>query len=113
MRAAHALVLLLPADPAWASCVPSKLYPYLASGRPVLVLAPRGDAAAIVEEARAGVALDAFAPDAAAAARFFERTRAGDDGPSPERESVARRFAWPNLRAEIAALAERVVEGRA
>ncbi|HEX5133267.1 MAG TPA: glycosyltransferase [Candidatus Krumholzibacteria bacterium] len=70
MRRARSLLLLLPDRPSWATCVPSKLYPYLASGRPVLALVPDGDAARIVRDTGAGEALTD--PDPAATARGIE-----------------------------------------
>lgn len=38
--------------------IPSKLFEYLATGRPILALAPEGGAADIVQEANAGVVID-------------------------------------------------------
>jgi hypothetical protein len=66
MCRARALLLLLPDAPNWTSCVPSKLYPYLASGRPVLAIAPDGDAARIIKQTGVGAALTV--PDAEATA---------------------------------------------
>jgi glycosyltransferase involved in cell wall biosynthesis len=54
MRRARALFLLLPHTMAGSTTVPSKLYAYIFSGRPVLALAPSGNAADIVEEVGAG-----------------------------------------------------------
>lgn len=70
MRAAPALLLLLEHHPRWHSCVPSKLYPYLQAGRPVLALVPAGDASAILERTGAGVAVTSS--DAAEVARAIE-----------------------------------------
>ena len=55
MRASRSLLLLLPAGESMATCVPSKLYPYLFTGRPVFALVPHGDAARVVTETGAGV----------------------------------------------------------
>jgi glycosyltransferase involved in cell wall biosynthesis len=57
MRGARSLLLLLPDLPRWATCVPSKLYAYLFSGRPILAIAPPGDAMRIVSETGSGVTL--------------------------------------------------------
>jgi glycosyltransferase involved in cell wall biosynthesis len=57
MRGARSLLLLLPDQARWATCVPSKLYAYLFTGRPILAVAPPGDAARIVTETGSGVAL--------------------------------------------------------
>lgn len=57
MRGARSLLLLLPDQPRWATCVPSKLYAYLFAGRPILAVAPPGDAVRIVTETGSGVAL--------------------------------------------------------
>lgn len=62
MRAARSLLLLLPHQERWRTCVPSKLYPYLAAGKPVLAVVPPGDAAAIVEETNVGLALTTSDP---------------------------------------------------
>jgi glycosyltransferase involved in cell wall biosynthesis len=102
MRRARSLLLLLPDEENWASCVPSKLYPYLASGRPILALVPEGDAAGILRATAAGCALTDDDPEATAAAvgSFVGRVRSG--GPWPERnEPVVSGFA-------ASALAERL-----
>jgi glycosyltransferase involved in cell wall biosynthesis len=57
MKRARALLVLLPARASWRTCVPSKVYPYLASGRPVLAIGPEGDTARVLRETGAGVAL--------------------------------------------------------
>jgi glycosyltransferase involved in cell wall biosynthesis len=79
MRAAPSLLLLLPDGDAMATCVPSKLYPYLFTGRPVLALVPPGDAARVVEETGAGEVIAPGEPALMAArlAAFVERVRRG------------------------------------
>jgi len=79
MRAAQSLLLLLPDGDAMATCVPSKLYPYLFTGRPVLALVPPGDAARVVEETGAGEVIAPGEPALMAArlASFVERVRSG------------------------------------
>ncbi len=108
MRAARVLLLLLPPDGAWATCVPSKLYPYLAAGRPILALVPPGDAAALVERAGAGLVLHAAAPDARRAARFLEDAPGRGVGGQARRAEVAAEYAWPVLRRRLADLAAAV-----
>jgi glycosyltransferase involved in cell wall biosynthesis len=92
MQSAPSLLLLLPPGEAMATCVPSKLYPYLFSNRPVFALVPRGDAARVVEETAAGevVAPDDAASVAARLAAFVARVR---DGEAPPRAVLAERRA--------------------
>jgi glycosyltransferase involved in cell wall biosynthesis len=47
-RSSHVLVLIKNNDPLYDGVVPGKLYEYIGVGRPILALAPEGDAAAIV-----------------------------------------------------------------
>ena len=60
MRDARSLLLLLPMDPRWATCVPSKMYSYLFTERPILAVVPEGDAARIVRATGSGVAVTAM-----------------------------------------------------
>jgi glycosyltransferase involved in cell wall biosynthesis len=109
MRAARALLLLLPDRESWRTCVPSKLYPYLAARRPVLALVPEGDAASLVRHANAGEALtdpDAGAT-AAAISRFFERRRAEPDLEAG-REELLRPYAYSRVAAEVGDVLARV-----
>ncbi|HEU4365920.1 MAG TPA: glycosyltransferase [Candidatus Krumholzibacteria bacterium] len=91
MQRARALLLLLPDAVNWATCVPSKLYPYLASDRPVLAIVPEGDAARIVRAAGAGVAITTGGSDttADAIAAFMARTRAGAEWRGRKSDVVA------------------------
>jgi glycosyltransferase involved in cell wall biosynthesis len=79
MRAARSLLLLLPEGESMATCVPSKLYPYLFTGRPVFALVPAGDAANVVQETAAGavVAPGNVAATASALQSFIESVRSG------------------------------------
>jgi hypothetical protein len=54
MKEAKALLLLLPHEEQWTSCVPSKLYPYMQAGKPILAITPPGDAATILETTGTG-----------------------------------------------------------
>lgn len=90
MRAARSLLLLLPPAPVFATVVPSKLYPYLFSTRPIFAVVPPGDVSAVVEKTGAG---EFVAPtDATVVAgrlvSFIERVRGGE---------ARTRVAGPNL----------------
>jgi glycosyltransferase involved in cell wall biosynthesis len=63
---ARCLLLLVPHGPGFDTWVPSKLYPYLFCGRPILVLAPEGDATRIVRETGRGDAVTARDSDSIA-----------------------------------------------
>jgi hypothetical protein len=80
MREAPSLLLLLPDGDAMASCVPSKLYPYLFTNRPILALVPEGDAARVVRETGAGEVVAPTGSDATAEriADFVARVRRGE-----------------------------------
>jgi glycosyltransferase involved in cell wall biosynthesis len=57
MKEARALLLLLPHAGDATTWVPSKLYRYIGSGRPILALAPQGDASSIIDETGVGLAV--------------------------------------------------------
>jgi glycosyltransferase involved in cell wall biosynthesis len=57
MKNARALLVLLPPQERWRTCVPSKLYWYLAARRPIVAVVPDGDAAGLVRRLGAGHAL--------------------------------------------------------
>lgn len=67
LAAADVLLVHLRDDPLFAVTIPSKTQSYLAAGRPIL-MAVRGDAAALVHDAGAGVCAAPEDPDALAAA---------------------------------------------
>ena len=67
MAAADVLLVHLRDDPLFTITIPSKTQAYLAAGRPV-VMAVRGDAAALVQDAGAGVCVDPENPQALASA---------------------------------------------
>jgi glycosyltransferase involved in cell wall biosynthesis len=93
---AEALLVSLRADPVFALTAPGKIQSYLASGRPVLAMLD-GEGAAVIEEARAGLA--APAGDAAklaenvvalAAMSPEERVRLGNNGAAHAKREFAR-----------------------
>jgi glycosyltransferase involved in cell wall biosynthesis len=67
LGASDALLVPLSAHPTFASFVPSKLFDYMATGRPV-VLSAAGEAARILTAAGAGIAVPPEDPEAIAAA---------------------------------------------
>ena len=74
MQASNALLVPLRAHPLLADFVPSKLYDAMAVGRPAIVAA-RGEAAALVRECNAGIAIP---PEDGAALADAVRSLAGD-----------------------------------
>jgi glycosyltransferase involved in cell wall biosynthesis len=80
MRAARSLLLLLPEGDLAKTWIPGKLYPYLFSGRPIVALVPRGDAARVIETTGAGIAIvhDAPARVAEQLLAVVERVRRGE-----------------------------------
>jgi glycosyltransferase involved in cell wall biosynthesis len=67
LAASNALLVPLSAHPTFDSFVPSKLFDFMAAGRPV-ILSARGEAARIVERSGAGVMVEPENPDALARA---------------------------------------------
>jgi hypothetical protein len=78
-RSSHILVLIKHANPLYDGLVPGKLYEYIGVGRPILAVAPEGEAAAIVRRHRRGevVAHDDPAKIAGALAAMYAAYRAG------------------------------------
>ena len=70
MKNARALLALLPPHEGWQTCVPSKMYWYLAARRPIIAVVPEGDAASLVRGMHAGRALTG--DDAAVLGRELE-----------------------------------------
>jgi glycosyltransferase involved in cell wall biosynthesis len=81
-----------------------KLYEYLSAGRPILVLGDRTEAARIVADAGAGIAVAADDPGAVAGA--LERLVAGDIAPTAAPEQ----YGYPAIAARLAELVEVAVE---
>jgi glycosyltransferase involved in cell wall biosynthesis len=78
-RSSHILVLIKHANPLYDGLVPGKLYEYIGVGRPILAVAPEGEAAAIVRRHRRGevVPHDDPAKIAGALAAMYAAYRAG------------------------------------
>jgi hypothetical protein len=90
MKNARALLVLLPAEERWKSCVPSKLYWYLAARRPVAAIVPDGDAARLVEELKAGVVFSGDTPALARQLEEFTRRSRASLPPSRGADTAAR-----------------------
>ena len=91
---ADALLIHLSDDPLFSVTIPGKTQSCLASGKPVLV-AVRGEAAAMVAESGAGVAVPPGDPDALAAA--VRRLRALSTGDRAAMGPAGRRYYLTNL----------------
>jgi glycosyltransferase involved in cell wall biosynthesis len=107
-RAADAVVLFV--DGRRPSIATGKLYEYLSSGRPILVLGEGSVAARIVQEVGTGVVVPGDDPVATAAAlrqlvRKRETLRVPADG-------VLERYSYPRLAAEMAEQVERAIAHR-
>ena len=63
MRRATSLFLMLPHTRGGSTTVPSKLYAYLFSGRPIMLIGPPGDAATLVQTVGKGMAITDKDPD--------------------------------------------------
>ncbi len=68
MRAAPSLLLLLPEGESMATCIPSKFFPYLFTGRRILAFVPPGDAARAVDETGSGEVIAPGDPESGASA---------------------------------------------
>jgi glycosyltransferase involved in cell wall biosynthesis len=107
MQSARSLLLLLPDGESMATCVPSKLYPYLFSGRPVLALVPPGDAARVVTETASGEVIAPGDP-AATALRlraFVDRVRRGEMAANA---AARERYSMERVAGDIHAILEEV-----
>jgi glycosyltransferase involved in cell wall biosynthesis len=105
MRDADGLLLLIGNGPRADGILTSKIFPYLASGKPILAAVPHdGVAAAMIRETGAGLVADPDSEDeirTALCALVDKRF----DPPPPERLlPVLDRHAWPNLAREVAAV---------
>jgi glycosyltransferase involved in cell wall biosynthesis len=92
MASADVLVVFTAGGGAGAATMTGKLYEYLALRRPILLVGPRGPAARLVEEARAGVAVESDNPQALGDAISGVTRMAEDPGFLGAPDSVLERF---------------------
>lgn len=116
MRRADALLVLLGSGPGMEMVMTSKIFPYLATGRPVVAaVPPDGVAAGLVREAGAGAVVPPDEPDALAAA--IRRALGGSPEHAPDalarRREALRPYAWPVLAERLADLLRSVSAERA
>lgn len=105
MRRADALLLLIGHGPRADGIMTSKIFPYIASGRPILALVPSGGVAAgVIRESGSGLIAD---PDSTSEVRgALDLIRRGHFVPPPEERvrPVLERHAWPVLARRVAEL---------
>jgi glycosyltransferase involved in cell wall biosynthesis len=92
--------------------LPGKLFEYLATGKPILAISPRGgEVDRIIEETQSGWCAPPDDPLAIQAMlrRAYEESRGGRSALRPNRERI-RRYERPRLAAEYARLMDRVFE---
>jgi glycosyltransferase involved in cell wall biosynthesis len=106
-RAADTL-LVVTEGAARRSVATGKLFEYLSSRRPILVLGEGTEAARIVQETGAGLAVPATEPEAIANAL----RRIVAEPLSPPQPEVANGYAYPAIVERLAAAIERVLSGR-
>ncbi len=103
MQSADVLLLFLPDRAEARGWVPGKLYEYLASEPPIFAVAAESDAAALIEEARAGVIVHPGAPPEAGAAaldRLWETRQRRE----PRVRAAVERFDRRRLTQRLAAI---------
>jgi glycosyltransferase involved in cell wall biosynthesis len=104
MKGAHVLLLvMLPSEPGRSDFVPSKVPEYLGAQRPILAMIPDSEVREIIEEAQAGIVVDATDVDAArdAILELYQRYEDGSLNLKPNL-SVLRRLTWPYLAEQLA-----------
>lgn len=111
MRSAPALLLTVPHNQRGASWVPSKLYAYLFAERPVLAIAPEGDATDIVNETGTGISITGRDPAQVASAvrSFVDAVRNGTIALERNRDIISR-YTMNSIGARIEAILARQVE---
>jgi glycosyltransferase involved in cell wall biosynthesis len=108
-RAADALALFV--DGRRPSIATGKLYEYLASGKPILVIGEGSVAARIVNEVGAGLVVASNAPEATADALAV--LAAGGNGVPTPAAGALDRFSYPAIAAAMAEAVERAIAARA
>jgi len=93
----NVLLVHLRDDPLFAATIPSKTQSYLMAGRPI-IMAVRGEAARLVEKAKAGVACEPENPNDIAQAIVSLRAQSAEQRATMG--ECGRRFYWQNLSAE-------------
>jgi glycosyltransferase involved in cell wall biosynthesis len=113
MKEAPSLLLLLPHNERWKTCVPSKVYPYMFSEKPVLAVAPEGDSSRMLESSGTGILIDSA--DAGEIARgigaFVRDLRAGNLSVRPDRAYV-NGFAVNALAAQFDGMMQQLIQSR-
>jgi glycosyltransferase involved in cell wall biosynthesis len=86
------LLLLLPDTAKGRSCIPSKVFNYILTGKPVLALVPDGDAADVIRNTKTGVVIDPRDRAAVKAAlrQLLEGHGKSLPRPAPERAEIRR-----------------------
>lgn len=107
-RAADAVVLFV--DGRRPSIATGKLYEYLSSGTPILVLGEGSAAARIVEEVGAGVVVR---DDPTSIAEALRRLVRAQEPPARPADGALERFSYPRIAAEMAEQVERAIAHRA
>jgi glycosyltransferase involved in cell wall biosynthesis len=106
-----ALLLVIDTAAAAGTIVTGKVYEYLGAGRPILALAPEGDAARLIRDLGAGAVV---APDDSAGAEkiledWMTAWRQGAPVPRASSETI-RRFERKTLTGELAGVLEEIVK---
>jgi len=101
-------------DPVFAEVIPSKIFEAMAMGLPLLIAAPSGEATAIIDQERAGLAVPADDPTALAegvAVLYHDRDRLADLAAGSL--AAAPRYSRQRQAREMMAVLERVVRSQA
>ena len=108
-RRSHILLLIKHVHPDYGGMVPGKLYEYLGARRPVLALAPQGEAAQLVSDLRRGVVVPQD-DERALADALFGLYRDHQDGNLERRFDLSHRpeFSRESLAGRLADLLDRV-----
>lgn len=102
MRAAEILLILQPASPLQ---IPGKIYEYVATGRPLLVIGGEGATAQLVNQHRLGICC----PDRTAEIKdLIQRLVAGQTRIAPPRREDRDRFAYRTLAGDLASVLDSV-----